>query len=226
MATKSKRDLPVMAFASREAWDAWLSAQSVGAKGLWLKIAKKSSGVKTISRDEAVDAALCHGWIDGQLDRFDSTYWLIRFTPRTSTSVWSEKNRVRALELVEEGRMRPAGLRQIECAQKDGRWQRAYASPSKAEVPDDLAAALAKNRKARAFFETLNRQNRYAILYRIHTAKKPETRAARIEKFVAMLASGETIYPQKTTAPPKAGAKAVKAPKKQSSGHPKGVSDR
>jgi uncharacterized protein YdeI (YjbR/CyaY-like superfamily) len=214
MATNPKRDLPVIAFASPEAWDAWLSVQSAGAKGLWLKIAKKSSGVRTISRDEAVDAALCHGWIDGQLGRLDVTYWLIRFTPRTSTSIWSEKNRVRALELVEQGRMQPAGLREIERAQKDGRWQKAYASPSKAEVPDDLAAALARNRKAHAFFETLSRQNRYAILYRTHTAKKPETRAARIEKFVAMLASGETIYPQKASARPKAEGKAVKAPKK------------
>jgi uncharacterized protein YdeI (YjbR/CyaY-like superfamily) len=214
MATNPKRDLPVMAFASPEAWDAWLSVQSAGAKGLWLKIAKKSSGVRTISRDEAVDAALCHGWIDGQLGRLDVTCWLIRFTARTSTSIWSEKNRVRALELVEQGRMQPAGLREIERAQKDGRWQKAYASSSKAEVPDDLAAALARNRKAHAFFETLSRQNRYSILYRTHTAKKPETRAARIEKFVAMLASGETIYPQKASAGPKVEGKAVKAPKK------------
>jgi uncharacterized protein YdeI (YjbR/CyaY-like superfamily) len=214
MATYSERDLPVMAFASPEAWDAWLSVKAAGAKGLWMKIAKKSSGVKTISRDEAIDAALCHGWIDDQLDRFDATYWLIRFTPRTSTSIWSEKNRARALELVEQGRMRAAGLRQIEGAQKDGRWQKAYASASKAEVPDDLAGVLAKNQKAHAFFETLNRQNRYAILYRTHTAKKPETRAARIEKFVAMLARGETIHPQKTPAPSKAGGKAVKGPKK------------
>jgi uncharacterized protein YdeI (YjbR/CyaY-like superfamily) len=215
MATNPKRDLPVMAFASPEAWDAWLSVQSAGAKGLWLKIAKKSSGVRTISRDEAVDAALCHGWIDGQLGRLDVTCWLIRFTARTSTSIWSEKNRVRALELVEQGRMQPAGLREIERAQKDGRWQKAYASSSKAEVPDDLAAALARNRKAHAFFETLSRQNRYAILYRTHTAKRPETRAARIEKFVAMLASGETIHSQKASARPKAERKAVKAPKKE-----------
>jgi uncharacterized protein YdeI (YjbR/CyaY-like superfamily) len=145
----------------------------------------------------AIDTALCHGWIDGQLDSFDDKYWLVRFTPRQSTSKWSEKNRTRALALVELKRMRPAGLKEIERAKKDGRWEAAYAPQSTAEVPDDLRAALAKNKKANAFFETLNRANRFAILYRIHSAKKPETRLARIEKFVAMLTAGETIHPQK-----------------------------
>jgi uncharacterized protein YdeI (YjbR/CyaY-like superfamily) len=195
--TKSTRgDLPVIAFASREAWDAWLSAQPAGAKGLWLKLARKSSGIPTVSRDEAVDTALCHGWIDGQLDPFDENYWLVRFTPRKPASIWSEKNRTRALELVKLGRMRPAGMREIERARSDGRWDKANASQRTAEMPEDLAAALAKNPKAAAFFATLNRVNRYAILYRTHTAKKPETRAARIAKFVAMLAKGETIHPQ------------------------------
>ena len=198
---KAPRDLPVIAFSSRQAFDAWLTSQPADCRGLWLKIAKKSSGIATVSKAEAVDVALCQGWIDGQLDSFDGNYWLVRFTPRQSTSKWSELNRVRAQELVALGRMRPAGLREIERAKKDGRWDAAYAAQSTAQVPDDLRRALAKSKKASAFFETLESRNRFAILYRVHSAKKPETRAARIEKFVAMLAKGETIHPQKSKAP-------------------------
>ena len=202
----------MIAFASREAWDVWLSAQPAGAKGLWLKLARKSSGIQSVARDEAIDTALCHGWIDGQLDSFDENHWLVRFTPRKPTSIWSEKNRARALELVKLGRMRPAGMREIERARSDGRWDKAYASQRTAELPEDLAAALAGNPKASAFFATLNRVNRYAILYRTHTAKKPETRAARIAKFVAMLAKGETIHPQSSRPSTKAPAGKAKAP--------------
>jgi uncharacterized protein YdeI (YjbR/CyaY-like superfamily) len=210
--TNTRRDLPVIAFATREAWDSWLSAQPSDAKGVWLKLAKKSSGIASVSRDEAIDTALCHGWIDGQLDRFDENHWLVRFTPRKPGSIWSEKNRARALELVKLGRMRPAGMREIERAKSDGRWDRAYASQRTAELPEDLAVALAKNPKASAFFATLNRVNRYAILHRTHTAKKPETRAARIAKFVAMLAKGETIHPQSPAPSTKARAgKAVRS---------------
>src|SRR5580704_2491770 len=132
----ASRDLPVIAFKSQQAWDAWLTSLPAPSKGLWLKLAKKSSGVASVSRQEAVDTALCHGWIDGQLDSFDDKYWLIRFTPRRSKSIWSEKNRARALELIELGRMRPAGLNEIERAQKDGRWNAAYAPQSTAQVPD------------------------------------------------------------------------------------------
>jgi uncharacterized protein YdeI (YjbR/CyaY-like superfamily) len=195
---KASRDLPVNAFKSQQAWDAWLTSQPAQSKGLWLKLAKKSSGVASVSRQEAVDTALCHGWIDGQLDSFDDKYWLIRFTPRQPKSIWSEKNRARALELIELGRMRPAGLNEIERAKKDGRWNAAYAGQSTAQVPDDLRAALEKSGKAKKFFETLDSRNRYAILHRIHNAKKPETRIARIEKFVTMLIEGETIYPLKS----------------------------
>ena len=196
--TKTKRDLPVMAFKSREAWHEWLASQPPDSRGLWLKLAKKSSGVVSVSKPEAVDTALCHGWIDGQLDGFDDKYWLIRFTPRGPDSKWSERNRTRALELAEMGRMLPAGTKEIERAQKDGRWGSAYAPQSTAQVPDDLRIALAQNTKAARFFETLDRANRYAILYRVHNAKKPETRVARIKKFVAMLAAGETIHPPKS----------------------------
>jgi uncharacterized protein YdeI (YjbR/CyaY-like superfamily) len=190
---KASRDLPVNAFKSQQAWDAWLTSQPAQSKGLWLKLAKKSSGVASVSRQEAVDTALCHGWIDGQLDSFDDKYWLIRFTPRQPKSIWSEKNRARAVELIELGRMRPAGLNEIERAKKDGRWNAAYAGQSTAQVPDDLRVALAKNRRAKSFFDTLDSKNRYAILHRIHNAKKAETRAARIEKFVGMLFKGKTI---------------------------------
>jgi uncharacterized protein YdeI (YjbR/CyaY-like superfamily) len=199
--TKAQRDLPVIAFRSQSAFDTWLASQGPDCQGLWLKIAKKSSGIASVTRAEAVDAALCHGWIDGQLDSFDSRYWLIRFTPRQSTSKWSEINRKRAMELVALGRMHPAGLSEIERAKKDGRWDKAYASQGTAQVPDDLAQALARHKRAKAFFETLDSKNRYAILYRIHNAKKPETRAARIEKFVAMLAEGKTIHPQRSKLP-------------------------
>ena len=200
---KARRDLPIVAFRSQQAFEAWLTSQPSDSRGLWLKIAKKSAGIPSISRDEAVDTALCHGWIDGQLDSFDGDYWLIRFTPRAPTSIWSEKNRTRALQLAELGLMRPSGLREIDRAKADGRWERAYAGASTATVPDDLRAALAKNKKAAAFFDTLDAKNRYAILYRTHNAKKAETRAARIAKFVAMLAKGETIYPQKAKKPDK-----------------------
>ncbi len=201
---KVKRDLPVIAFKSQQAWDAWLTSQPAQSKGLWLKLAKKSSRIASVSKPEAIDTALCHGWIDGQLDSFDDNYWLIRFTPRQSTSKWSEKNRARALQLVELGRMQPAGLNEIERAKQDGRWKAAYAPQSTAQVPDDLRAALAKNKKAKGFFETLDGTNRYAILHRIHNARKAETRTARIEKFLTMLTKfltmlteGKTIYPLK-----------------------------
>jgi uncharacterized protein YdeI (YjbR/CyaY-like superfamily) len=192
-----KRDLPVLAFKSLRAWDAWLASQPAHSKGLWLKLAKKSSGIASVSKVDAIDTALCHGWIDGQLDSFDDDFWLVRFTPRQATSKWSEKNRTRALELIELKRMRPAGLEQIERARKDGRWKAAYAPQSTAQVPEDLRAALATNKKAKGFFEALDSHNRYAILYRLQNAKKAETRAARLEKFVAMLVEGKTIHPRK-----------------------------
>jgi uncharacterized protein YdeI (YjbR/CyaY-like superfamily) len=147
-----------------------------------------------VSRAEAIDGALCHGWIDGQLNPFDDDWWLIRFTPRKPRSKWSEKNRARAVELMAAGRVAPAGQAEIDAAKADGRWDAAYASASKAELPDDLAVALDAEPAARAFFDTLSGANRYAILYRVHDAKKPETRAARIAKFVGMCARGETVH--------------------------------
>src|SRR5882724_7341475 len=196
---KIKAGLPIIAFASAADWEKWLSAQPRTSKGLWLKLAKKESGVATVSRQEAIDGALCYGWIDGQLDKFDERYWLIRFTPRSRKSKWSKINQVRAQELIEQKRMNAPGLEEVNNAKTDGRWEAAYAPQSKATVPDDLQAALNRNARAKQFFSTLNSVNRYAILYRIHDAKKPETRADRIKKFVEMLARGETLHPQKAT---------------------------
>jgi uncharacterized protein YdeI (YjbR/CyaY-like superfamily) len=192
---KMKAGLPVLAFASSAAWEEWLSAQPRTSKGLWLKLAKKESGVASVSRQEAIDGALCYGWIDGQLDKFDERYWLIRFTPRSRKSKWSKINQVRAQELIDQKRMKAAGLEEVSSAKADGRWEAAYAPQSKAVVPDDLQAALDGNPRAKSFFAELNSVNRYAILYRVHDAKKAETRADRIQKFVQMLAREETIYP-------------------------------
>jgi uncharacterized protein YdeI (YjbR/CyaY-like superfamily) len=187
--------LPVTSFESTDAWDAWLAAHHAGSPGLWLKIAKKGAAGTTISYSEALDVALCHGWIDGQKGRHDDEYWLQRFTPRKPGSKWSKINTERAAALIESGRMRPAGLREVERAQADGRWEQAYESQSRVTVPEDLARALAANERASAFFATLDSANRYAILYRIGTAKKPETRAKRIDTFVAMLSEHKKIHP-------------------------------
>jgi uncharacterized protein YdeI (YjbR/CyaY-like superfamily) len=187
--------LPVMTFESTDAWDAWLAAHHAGSPGLWLKIAKKGAAGRTISYSDALDVALCHGWIDGQKGRHDDEYWLQRFTPRKAGSNWSKINTERAAALIESGRMRPAGLREVERARADGRWEQAYESQSRVTVPEDLARALAANERARAFFATLDSANRYAILYRIGTAKKPETRAKRIDTFVAMLSEHKKLHP-------------------------------
>lgn len=164
---------------------------------MWVKFAKKAAKVTSIAKQEAIDVALCYGWIDGQLDKFDANYFLIRFTPRRSRSKWSNINCARALVLVGEGRMTDRGLAEIERAKADGRWDAAYDPQSKATVPDDLQEALDRHPKARDLFASLDSQNRYSILHRIHDAKKPETRAARIVKYVEMLVRGETPHPRK-----------------------------
>ena len=193
--TTAKHDLPVVSFASREAWEAWLAEHHASARGVWMKIAKKGSGIETVSYGDAVEVSLCYGWIDGQKDKLDDRYWLQRFGPRARKSKWSRINSRKATELIERGEMKPAGLREVERAKADGRWDVAYEPPSTATVPDDLRRALGRNEKAREFFSSLDRRNRYAILYRIQDAKKPETRARRIEQFVAMLEEGKKLYP-------------------------------
>jgi uncharacterized protein YdeI (YjbR/CyaY-like superfamily) len=193
-AEEIKAGLPVRSFDDLAALEAWLESEGQSRAGIWLRLAKKGSGPGGLTKKEAIDAALCFGWIDGQLDKYDEASWLIRFTPRRPRSKWSEVNAKRALELIAAGRMRPAGLAAIEAARADGRWDAAYAPQSRAGVPPDLQAALDASPAAAAFFATLRGANRYAILYRIGAAKKPETRAARIAKFVAMLERGETVH--------------------------------
>ena len=185
---------PVLPFVDRKGFATWLKAHHASSKGLWVKLAKKGAGVASITRDECVDEALCWGWIDGQARSIDATWWQQRFTPRRSRSIWSKINRDKVAALIASGQMKPPGLAEVERAQGDGRWDAAYDSPKNAAVPDDLAAALKKNAKAAKAFAGLSGQNRYAVLFRIHGAKKAETRARRIETFVAMLARGETLY--------------------------------
>jgi uncharacterized protein YdeI (YjbR/CyaY-like superfamily) len=185
---------PVMSFATRAAWDKWLSRQKADSPGVWLKIAKAGRQTKSISYPEALDSALCYGWIDGLKRGLDDEWWLQRFTPRTSRSKWSQINCGKAEALIASGAMKPAGLAQVEAAKADGRWAMAYAGQATVTVPDDLALALKANKAAGRAFEGIDRVNRYAILHRIHDAKRPETRAARIAKFVAMLARGELIH--------------------------------
>lgn len=194
MLTK-KPELPTIPFASSDAWEAWLEVHHTASDGLWLKIAKKGSGLETVAYDQAVAIALCYGWIDGQVRKFDEYYYLQRFTPRRPRSKWSKINRPKVTELIERGKMKPAGLREVERAKADGRWDAAYDAPSTATVPKDLLWELEKNEKAREFFSELDARNRYAILYQIQDAKRPETRAQRIAKYVAMLAEQSKPYP-------------------------------
>ena len=193
MATKP--ELSIIPFASRDAWATWLDERHATSEGVWLKIAKKGSAIETVSYAEALDVALCYGWIDGQKAPFDERHWLQRFTPRRPRSKWSKVNRQKATELIEKGEMRHAGLREVERAKADGRWEAAYDAQSTTTVPYDMRRELEKNQRALEFFSKLDSRNRYAILYRIQDAKKPETRARRIEKYVAMLAEQKKLYP-------------------------------
>jgi uncharacterized protein YdeI (YjbR/CyaY-like superfamily) len=196
MATsKAKSELPIELFEDKHAWAAWLGQHHADSPGLWLRHAKKASGLSSVSYAEALDVALCYGWIDGQKKSYDDSSWLQKWTPRGAKSIWSKINRDKALGLIEGGQMQPAGLAAIERARQDGRWDAAYDSSSTATVPSDLQAALDGSPEAGAFFATLNSTNRYAILFRIQTAKKPETRAKRIEEFIAMLERHEKLYP-------------------------------
>jgi len=188
-------DDPTLGFSSRKAWATWLAKHHKTSVGVWVKLGKKQSGIASVSQREAVEVALCYGWIDGQAKSVDADYWLQRFTPRSARSVWSKINCARAEELIASGEMKSAGLKEVERAKADGRWAAAYDSQRTATVPDDLAGALAKNKTAREFFATLDSRNRYAILHRIHGAKKPETRVQRIATFVAMLAQRKKIHP-------------------------------
>ena len=193
--TTGKPELPIIPFASAGAWGAWLEENHATSDGLWLKFARKGSGIESVSFAEALNVALCYGWIDSQANGFDDHYWLQRFTPRRPRSKWSKRNRDKAARLIAEGRMKPAGLREVERARADGRWDAAYDPQSTATVPEDLRRELEKDIAAREFFATLDSANRYAILHRIQDARRPETRARRIEKYVAMLHEGKKLHP-------------------------------
>jgi uncharacterized protein YdeI (YjbR/CyaY-like superfamily) len=191
---ETRKGLPILSFADASALDAWLGQQPRDSAGMWLRLAKKGSGIASVSKGEAVDAALCHGWIDGQMNPCDEASWLIRFTPRRPRSKWSLVNCERADALIAAGRMRKSGLAEIEAAKADGRWANAYPPHSRAEPPPDFQSALDASPEAAAFFATLKGANRYGLIYRILDAKRPETRAQRIAGFVAMLERGESLF--------------------------------
>jgi len=188
--------LPTVFFASAAEWEEWLEANHASSPGVRLKIAKKNTAIESVRYPEVLESALCFGWIDGRRETLDESYFLQRFTPRQPRSTWSKINREKAEGLVAAGRMRPAGLAEVERAKADGRWEAAYESQSRIAIPDDLERELASRPQAKEFFLRLSSQNRYSILYRLQDAKKPETRARRLAKFVAMLEAGETIHPQ------------------------------
>ncbi|HEY2602170.1 MAG TPA: YdeI/OmpD-associated family protein [Thermoleophilaceae bacterium] len=188
-------DYPTEFFDSPKTWERWLAQHHESTSGVWCKIAKKASGIKTVAYPEVLDIAISYGWIDGQRRALDESHFLQKFTPRGARSRWSKINRDKATRMIESGAMKPAGLREVELAKADGRWDAAYDSHRTATVPDDLQQALDRNPAALEFFATLNSQNRYAVLYRVQDAKRPETRARRIAQFVEMLARGEKLYP-------------------------------
>lgn len=181
--------------ASDAEWERWLARYHAQSAGCWLRIFKKDSGRASVAYTKALDAALCYGWIDGQKKRHDKLSWLQKFTPRRPKSVWSKINTLRAERLIKAGKMRPAGLKAIEAAKRDGRWRSAYDSPGAAVLPEDFLRELAKNKTATAFFATLNKRNTYAITFRLQSARKPATRERRMKAILAMLAKGEKLYP-------------------------------
>lgn len=192
--TELRNGIPIASFPDQIALEDWLAEQPSVSNGAWIRFRKRGSSVASVTKAQAIDSALCHGWIDGQLEKYDADSWLIRFTPRRPRSKWSQLNQKRALELISMGRMQASGLLEIEKAKSDGRWEAAYAPASKAEIPPDLQDALDANPKAAAFFSALTGANRYAILYRIGAVKRAETRARKILEFVDMLARGGTVH--------------------------------
>ena len=186
---------PIKSFASSKQWKEWLAKNyAISNKGIWLRIFKKDSDEATITYDEALDEALCFGWIDGQKKTYDEKSWLQKFTPRRSRSIWSKRNKTRVDQLIEEKRMQPWGLKEIEAAKEDGRWDKAYDSPSQMEIPADFLAILRKDKHAYEFFKTLNKANTYAIAWRLQTAKKPETREKRMQILLEMMKKRQKLH--------------------------------
>lgn len=191
----SNTDLQIISFKSSKEWASWLARNHSKSNGIWLRLYKKTAAEKTINHAEALDMALCYGWIDGQAKTYDEKSWLQKFTPRRAKSLWSKRNKEYIERLISEDRMKAAGLREVEQAKQDGRWEAAYDSPGKSTIPEDFLKALSKNKKAKAFFETLNKTNLYSISWRLQTAKKPETREKRMKEILAMLSRGEKFHP-------------------------------
>lgn len=191
---ETMNDLPHLLCLTQNDWEQWLEENHTSSQGVWLKHAKKAGGKQSVSYQEALEVALCFGWIDGQKNKLDDEYFLQKFTPRRKKSMWSQINREKVAKLIEDGKMREAGLREIEAAKADGRWDAAYEPASKMTVPEDVQAALDANPAAKAFFEQLNKANRYAILYRIQNVKKAETRQRKITEFIQMLAENRKIH--------------------------------
>ncbi|MDR9857045.1 YdeI/OmpD-associated family protein [Paenibacillus sp. VCA1] len=194
-ASEGQAEWPLLLCANQQEWEAWLDENHLRSRGVRLQIAKKNAGLATVSYAEALDSALCYGWIDSRKEALDAQSWVQRFGPRGKDSIWSQVNREKAERLMQEGRMKPAGLQAIETAKANGRWDTAYKPQSRSEVPEELEAAFAEHPQAKAFYDTLNRQNKYAIAFRIQNAKKPETRQRKVEEFIRMLENGEKLYP-------------------------------
>lgn len=186
---------PTLTFSTQAEWESWLELNGGATAGVWLRLAKKSVNRQAFSYAEALESALCHGWIDGKKQAESEHYWLQRFTPRRPRSIWSKINRTKAESLISSGKMRPAGMSEIDRARQDGRWDAAYSSASTSTIPDDFQKALNANKTAKAFFATLNSSNRFAILFRIQNVKKAETRARKIAQFVEMLGNHEKLHP-------------------------------
>ncbi|MEO6132446.1 MAG: YdeI/OmpD-associated family protein [Saprospiraceae bacterium] len=190
-----KPDLPILSFTNIKELISWIAKNQTASTGIWIRLFKKNSAVTTLTYAEALDVALCYGWIDGQKKTYDSESWIQKFTPRRPKSIWSKRNQEHIARLEKSGKMRAAGMRQVEAAKADGRWEQAYDSPSNMVVPDDFLLKLGKNKKAEAFFKTLNKTNTYAIVWRLQTAKKPETRDKRMKTILEMLKKGEKFHP-------------------------------
>lgn len=184
----------ILSFKTTSEFEKWLKKNHSLHKGIWLRFFRKDSGVKTITYEEAINAALCYGWIDGQANKYDEQSWLQKFTPRRPKSVWAQRNKDRVKKLIKDGKMKPAGLEEVARAKADGRWIKAYAPPSKMKIPPDFLEAIAKHKKAKEFFETLNKTNRYSIAWRLDTAKKNETRQRRMKNIIDMLTRGERFH--------------------------------
>ena len=189
-----KKDLPIISFVSKEEFETWLEQNYMNTKGIWIRLFKKDSGILTVIYKEALDIALCYGWIDGQVKKYDEKSYLQKFTPRRSKSMWSKRNIEHISRLEKEGKMKPSGINEVEKAKKDGRWEKAYHSPTTMVMPKDFLLLLSKNKKAETFYKTLNKANTYAVAWRLQTAKKPETREKRMKIILGMLSRGEKFH--------------------------------